>query len=197
MKLAKAFLVICLLMCATAVAAAQNGRGYGNADGKGNAVCPRLTSSYALQPLSAEEAAKLLFIREEEKLALDVYQALYEKWQIRIIGRIATSEKRHFDAIGTLLTRYGLSDPAKPTAGVFTNPDLQRLYADLYSKGTTSLLDALEVGVIIEEKDIDDLKAAIAITDNKDTLTVYGNLLNGSLNHLAAFNSHLETINAN
>ena len=197
MKLVKTFLVMCLLICTAAAAVAQNGRGNGNANSKGNVVCPILTTSFALQPLSAEESVKLLFMREEEKLALDIYQALYEKWQVRIFDKIASSEKRHFDAVGTLITRYELSDPAKPAAGEFTNPDLQFLYADLYTKGMTSLVDALEVGVIIEEKDIEDLKAAIAITDNKDILIVYGNLLSGSLNHLAAFNSHLETASAN
>jgi hypothetical protein len=199
MKLGKVVLAISLFVCAAAIAVAQGGRGngYGNGNGKAGAVCPKLAGSFALQPLSAEESAKLIFMREEEKLALDVYQALYAKWKIGIFGRIATAEQRHFEAIGTLITRYKLSDPAKPEAGEFTNPEIQRLYADLYAKGTASLLDALQVGVIIEEKDIDDLKAAIAITDNKDILTVYGNLMNGSLNHLSAFNSHLETLSAN
>ena len=66
-----------------------------------------------------------------------------------------------------------------------------------YSGVKSHLSSHLEVGVIIEETDIDDLKAAIAVTDNKDILTVYGNLMNGSLNHLAAFNSHIETLSAN
>jgi hypothetical protein len=89
-----------------------------------------------------------------------------------------------------------LTDPAQPTAGVFANPDLQQLYNDLIAKGNVSLLDALQVGVAIEEKDIEDLKAAMAITNNKDVLRVYSNLLNGSLNHLAAFNSHIDAVSS-
>ena len=192
MKLVKLFLVACLLICTAAVAEAQNGRGYRNGSRNGNNICPRLAASFVQQPLSAEEAAKLLFMREEEKLSMDVYQALYQKWQVRIFDNIAASEKRHFDALGTLIVRYELSDPAKSTHGEFTDPDLQKLYTDLHAKGMLSFLDALEVGVAIEEKDIDDLKDAISVTDNKDILMVYGNLMNGSLSHLAAFNSHLE-----
>ena len=147
--------------------------------------------------MSAEETNHLLYIREEEKLARDIYQALYSRWNVRIFSRIAASEQRHFDAVGTLINRYGLPDPAQPATGVFVNSDLQKLFDDLLAKGNISLLDALQVGVAIEETDIDDLKAAIAETDNRDILTVYGNLLNGSLNHLSAFNSHIETSSAN
>ena len=135
--------------------------------------------------------AGLLFMREEEKLAMDVYQALSQKWDLRIFSNIAAAEKRHFDAIGTLIIRYDLSDPALPAPGAFTNAELQKLYNDLLAKGERSLVDALQVGVIIEEKDIADLKDAISTTDKKDILTIYGNLQNGSLNHLSAFNSRL------
>ncbi len=197
MKSTKMFLAACLLICTAAAAEAQNGRGYGNGGRNGNAFCPRLAASFALQPLSAEEAARLLFLREEEKLAMDIYQALYQKWRIRIFENITASEQRHFDALGTLIVRYGLTDPAKPTPGAFTNPDLQKLYADLHAKGMLSLLDALEAGAAIEGEDIEDLKGAISVTDNKDILMVYGNLMNGSLNHLAAFDSHLETMSKN
>jgi hypothetical protein len=196
MKPVKAFFMICLIAAATLPVWAQNGRGFRDGSRNNCANCPLLQAAFAAQPLSEEEAAHLLYIREEEKLALDIYHALYSKWNMRIFSNIAASEQRHFDAVGTLIARYGLKDPAQ-AAGLFTNPDLQKLYYDLLAKGGLSVVDALEVGVIIEETDIDDLKAAIAVTKNKDVLTVYGNLLNGSLNHLSAFNSHLEAASSN
>ena len=191
MKLVKTFLMMFLIMIAATTAWAQNAQRPRNGGRNGCINCPLSQTAFAAQPLSVEEAAHLLYMREEEKLALDIYQALYSKWQVRIFSNIAASEQRHFDAIGTLIDRYGLSGPAQPTAGVFTNADLQKLYDDLLDKGSLSLLDALQVGVAIEETDIDDLKAEIAITGNRDVLTVYGNLLNGSLNHLSAFNSRI------
>jgi hypothetical protein len=45
--------------------------------------------------------------------------------------------------------------------------------------------------VIIEEKDIGDLKAGIANTTHSDIKTVYSNLLQGSNNHLPAFKNQL------
>jgi hypothetical protein len=196
MKLVKAFFIICLILIAATPIWAQNGQRFRNGGRNGGSNCLLSQASFAVQPLDAEETAHLLYIREEEKLAMDIYQALYSKWKIRIFSNIASSEQRHFDAVGTLINRYGLSDPAQPTAGVFTNPDLQKLYSDLLAKGQRSLLDALHVGVAIEEKDIDGLKAAISATDNRDILTVYGNLLNGSLNHLSAF-SRTEALSSN
>jgi hypothetical protein len=191
MKFAKTLIMMCLVVIAAAPVWAQNGQRPKSARRNGCANCPLAQSAIAVQPLNTEEATHLLYIREEEKLALDIYQALYSKWRVRIFSNIAASEQRHFDAIGTLIDRYGLSDPAQPTAGVFTNADLQQFYDDLLDKGNLSLLDALQVGVAIEETDIDDLKAAIAITANRDVMMVYGNLLDGSLNHLSAFNSRI------
>ena len=191
MKFVKTLIMMCLIVIAAAPVWAQNGQRPKSARRNGCANCPLAQSAIAVQPLNTEEATHLLYIREEEKLALDIYQALYSKWQVRIFSNIAASEQRHFDAIGTLIDRYGLSDSAQPTAGFFTNSDLQKLFDDLLAKGNLSLLDALQVGVAIEEQDIDDLKAAISATDKRDILTVYGNLLNGSLNHLSAFNSRI------
>ncbi len=197
MKLIKTFIILCLIAITAMSVWAQNRQRPRSGRQNGCATCPLTQTAFAAQPLSAEETAHLLYMREEEKLARDVYQVLYSKWNVRIFSNITVSEQRHFDAVGTLISRYKLTDPAQETAGVFTNPDLQALYSQLIAKGSISLLDALQVGVTIEETDIDDLKAAIAVTDNRDVLTVYGNLLNGSLNHLSAFNSHIEAVSSN
>ncbi len=143
--------------------------------------------------LSAEEAEGLLFMREEEKLAHDVYITLNATWNLPVFGNIASSEQSHTDAIAVLLERYGLPDPAQSEVGVFTNPDLQTLYNELVAQGSQSLADALKVGGAIEEIDILDLRTRLAQTDNADIIQVYTNLLNGSGNHLRAFANTLLT----
>jgi hypothetical protein len=65
------------------------------------------------------------------------------------------------------------------------------MYADLIAKGSISIVDALEVDKIIEEKDIDDLEIAISNTNDTYTKQIYINLLNASYNHLNAFNRNL------
>ena len=106
----------------------------------------------------AVEIASLKFMREEEKVARDLYLAFYETWKLRIFSNIAASEQRHMDAILALLDKYGIADPAsdlKP--GEFADSDLQDLYDNLLAKGTASQTDALSVGALVEEVDIDDL----------------------------------------
>lgn len=142
--------------------------------------------------LTAAEKYWLTHMREEEKLARDVYTTMYNRWGYHAFNNIAASEQKHMDAVNTLLIRYGVPDPAADKApGEFTDPDLQALYNKLILDGSVSLIDALKVGVDIEETDIADLNEAIAATRRKDIKTVYGNLLQGSLNHLKAFVSSL------
>jgi len=143
---------------------------------------------------SEEEIADLIFMREEEKLAHDVYNVLFDQYGLKIFSNIAASELKHTDAIKLLLDRYGLEDPVGDNGpGEFTNEDLQTLYNDLIDSGSQSLTDALLVGLAIEEIDILDLEEAIAGTELPAILMVYGNLLKGSHNHLRAFVSVYES----
>jgi len=143
--------------------------------------------------LSAAEAATLTFMREEEKLARDVYQAMADEWGLAVFVNIAASEQRHMDSIKTLLDRYGLPDPILGV-GEFSDSSLQDLYDDLIDRGLTSELEALYVGALIEEVDIEDLQDAIAETDHPDLARVYGNLMRGSRNHLRAFVGYIEDL---
>ena len=152
------------------------------------AVLPALQAS----ALTAAEVEGILTMREEEKLARDVYLTLYERWGIPILNNIARSEATHMDAVKTLIDRYGLEDPAVDEVGVFANDTLQALYDELVETGTQSLVDALRVGAAIEEIDILDLETHIAQTARADIRQVYENLIKGSRNHLRSFVGNLE-----
>lgn len=142
--------------------------------------------------LNAEEAAALIFMREEEKLAHDVYVTLHEQWGLPIFQIISQSELTHTDSVKILLDRYGLNDPASSTIGVFSDPELQMLYTELVGRGRQSLAEALKVGAAIEEIDILDLQERLIQTDNADIQQVFENLLSGSENHLRAFVTNLK-----
>jgi len=149
------------------------------------------------EALSAEEEEGLLLMREEEKLARDVYRNLFSMWGEQIFNAISQSEQRHMDAVGMLLEKYGVPDPVVDDIGVFSTPELAALYDELLSRGSVSLSDALWVGATIEDLDIYDLQAILADpqVDNIDIRTVYQNLLKGSRNHLRAFAYHLSLLN--
>lgn len=142
--------------------------------------------------LTAAETKGLLFMREEEKLARDVYLTLHELWGSRVFSNIAQSEQRHMEAMLGLIDKYGLTDPARDKIGIFNNAELQDLYDQLIDKGTVSEINAFYVGALIEEVDLEDIAACMKETDKPDILTVYGNLLAGSENHLAAFVRNIE-----
>jgi hypothetical protein len=159
--------------------------GNGNANGNQNGDGIGITTIPA-SDLSDAEKASLLFMREEEKLARDVYNTLYTVWGQPTFQNIAASEQAHMDEVKLLLDRYSLTDPALGP-GQFTDPNLQALYNQLIAQGSVSVTEALNVGVLIEQTDIADLQARLSQTDNADIQLVYTNLMNASYNHLAAF----------
>ena len=143
--------------------------------------------------LSADEAAGLQFMREEEKLAHDVYVTLGDTWGLRVFDNIAAAEQQHTAAVAYWLNYYHVSDPAAGNAlGKFTDPELQALYDKLVAQGKQSVVDALKVGAAIEEIDILDLQERMAATANTTLDRLYGNLKAGSENHLWAFAANLK-----
>ena len=138
-------------------------------------------------PLTEEEKADLLVLREEEKLARDVYLYIYSKYGIIIFQNISNSEQRHMDKVLALLNKYGVPDPASGTEGIFNNQTLQDLYDQLTSKADESESDALNVGATIEDLDIKDIEDFMDRTEKSDVLAAYENLQCGSRNHLRSF----------
>jgi hypothetical protein len=157
------------------------------AQGYGQAGNITLLPPASTGDLSEAEAQGLLYMREEEKLARDLYTTFYTAWGLPIFQNIATSEQVHMDAVKVLLDRYGLADPAQTQPGVFTDPDLQALYDQLLASGSQSVGAALKAGGAVEEVDILDLQSCLEETDQADIQQVYTNLERGSENHLRAF----------
>lgn len=138
--------------------------------------------------LTSHEATDLQAMREEEKIARDVYVQLFNKWSLRPFGNISGSEQVHMDMVKILLDRYELADPIEGLAiGKFETPSMQLLHDRLLNRGGQSEADAICVGLEIEELDIADLQAACARTIRPSILTVFGELERGSRNHLRAF----------
>ena len=145
-------------------------------------------NSLPKEALSQDELNNLAYLREEEKLARDVYITLYNKWKVNIFTNISASEQTHMDAVLSLLNKYALPDPVGSNAvGVFKDSALQNLYNQLVAKGNISVLDAYKVGATIEDVDIFDLKNALLKTDNQDIRLVYDMLTKGSRNHIRSF----------
>ena len=154
-------------------------------------------AAVAQDVLPPEVAAQLTFMREEEKLAHDVYAYLDAFYEARepganIFGRIAMSEARHAEALANQLAAWGLPDPAYEEPGRFADPDLQVMYDSLVALGEEGAVEALTAGVFIETQDLSDLAYAIQLSlAYPDLVKVYSNLLAASESHLAAFDKVL------
>ena len=157
-------------------------------------ACNYNLGNMPVENLSDAEKNSLLFMREEEKLARDVYLKLLETWHLNVFSNISASEQTHMDAVLMLIEKYQLTDPVGNNGpGVFVNDSLQTLYNDLVALGNSGIVEALQVGALVEEVDIVDLKYALDnIVDNQDIIIVYENLYKASRNHLRAFVRNLE-----
>lgn len=174
--------LLVVLLSGTAVVAEAAGP-------RGNFAEPRNPGrqSVVAAPITAAEASHLAAMREEEKLARDIYSELADQWQAAEFLNIGRSEQKHFDAIGANLVKFRVSDPSLPSTGRFSTAELQNLYDTLLDSGRRSYIDALLVGATIEDMDIRDLLVAKEVTANPTLNRTYDSLLQGSKNHMRAF----------
>lgn len=151
-------------------------------------------SQLAGQSVAVSEDQQVLDMLEEEKLANEVYVTLYEKWQHHSFQNISSAEQRHMERMLQLAESRGLKLPSsviKRETGVFQNARMQKFYDQLIKQGDESLVEALKVGALVEETDIQDLRMAIAGTKDPQAIQVYTALMQGSENHLRAFTRNL------
>ena len=148
-----------------------------------------VSSSASTVAVDADVATALRFAREEERMARDLYATLADRYDgAAPFAMITRSEQRHFDAVGGLLDRYQIADPAQDAkSGSYADPTLQKLYDQWLEQGQTSLSAAYDVGVALEQRDIADLEDTLATVDQTDVRRVLTALLNASHHHLAAF----------
>ncbi len=142
--------------------------------------------------LTAESAAGLIYMIEEEKMARDLYDAFAEQTGSVVFDRISNSEQKHFDSLLLVAQKAGIDVSAVTSnaAGIFTNASIQSMYNDLFAQGSISLDAAYEVGVLVEQADIADLQQYSADASIGIVGTVYAHLEAGSEHHLAAFSQY-------
>jgi hypothetical protein len=142
-----------------------------------------------ISTLTEGEKKTLLYMREEEKLAHDVYVHAFSNYGILAFQNIANSESQHVQSVLNLMNTYQIKDPlnGSNTQGEFTIQEIKDLYFQLITKVNESEGQALLAGLLIEDLDIFDLDNAMSETDNNALNLVYENLKCGSMNHLRSF----------
>lgn len=155
---------------------------------------PNSDSCFLLNPsptVSQTEIEMLKYMREEEKLARDVYRYFFTLYKVPVFKNISNSEQRHMSRIKCLLDHYGIPDPVIDEQGKFTNTVLQQLYTTLTEQGKVSVTEAYKVGATIEDLDIKDLDTDLTQTENPAIKDIFERLMCGSRNHMRSFYSLL------
>lgn len=134
--------------------------------------------------LTVTEIEGLMYLREEEKMAHDLYRAYFQDNNLHIFKKISLAERKHMKATRRLINFYGLTDPAIQTAGQFSDTTIQAMYDALLADGLSSPEAALGSAAFVEESDILDLINELSSTSNINLTFVYSKLLNGSKRHL-------------
>ena len=97
-------------------------------------------------------------------------------------------------AVLRLITAFKITDNSNNNPGEYTNAHIKDLYQQLIAMGNISLIDALKVGVLIEQTDISDLDKELLAVQNASVKTVYTNLKAGSNAHLKAYIWNLKVL---
>lgn len=180
-------------------------------------------SRVSAEVLDNGEETHLIFMREEEKLARDVYLALSSLYaDEQIFATIAEdSEQSHTDTVREMLAYFSINDPNPDTnnlpesIGIFNGLAygwyFNEKYIQLINRGSENVLEALYVGAFIEELDMIDItdypkvivetdngidisQCGLAYTDEASIQNMFTNLLDGSKSHLRAYVRNIEKI---
>ena len=164
------------------------------------------------------EETHMVFMREEEKLARDVYITLGDLYPGAIVfSNIDDAEQQHTTTVKNKLAQYNIDDPStNDEVGVFTGTDYGWSFTEKYdllvARGNISEIEALYVGAFIEELDMLDIvqcpkviveadndinnvsECGLDYTDNSDIQRMLESLLEGSKNHLRSYVGNIEAV---
>lgn len=135
--------------------------------------------------LTASEIEYIYAVREDEKLARDLYYAFFNTYKLKAFENISKAEENHMKATERLLEYYGIEYPAAGERGKFANSVRQAQYDSLLQKGSTAL-EAFKVMAQYEEYNIVQYKKDLAGIVNPNVKIVIENLEKGSENHFKA-----------
>lgn len=169
---------------------AHHGNGQGRGAGAGEGGGEQMTDVPAgsLGTPSAQLATELNYLRQEEKLAHDLYVLADSLYGAQQFGNIAQAEVHHGQAINSLLAGYSMADPnAGQAEGVFTDPQIQKTYNELAARIRQSQDEAAQVGILAEKTDIADLKKTIDSSPPAAVKSTLSHLVTASERHLQAF----------
>lgn len=144
--------------------------------------------------LNADEIEFLYAVREDEKLAHDVYSVFADKYPTAPqIGRIMNAESTHMAAVDSLFKYYEIDYVPTTEVGVFASPERQEQFNTLSAQSST-LVEAFKTMAFIEEEGIAAYNAVVGDIENVNIKLVIEHLTKASGNHLKAVDRQIKSL---
>jgi len=135
--------------------------------------------------LTADEIEFIYAIREDEKVARDLYFSFFGTFGLKPFENIGKAEDNHIKATEKLFDYYEIDYPALSENGKFENAIRQKLFDSLLLKGTPEL-EAFKVMAMLEESNIVEYGEVLKTIANPNIKIVIENLARASANHFKA-----------
>lgn len=135
--------------------------------------------------LTADEIEFIFAVREDEKVARDLYFSFFQKFGLKPFENIGKAEDNHIKATEKLFDYYEIDYPALSANGKFEDAIRQKLYDSLLLKGTPEL-EAFKVMAFLEESNIVEYGEVLKTIVNPNIKIVIENLAKASANHFKA-----------
>ena len=135
--------------------------------------------------LTADEIEFIYAVREDEKVARDLYFSFFGTFGLKPFENIGKAEDNHIKATEKLFDYYEIDYPALSENGKFENAIRQKLFDSLLLKGTPEL-EAFKVMAMLEESNIVEYGEVLKTIANPNIKIVIENLARASANHFKA-----------
>jgi hypothetical protein len=135
--------------------------------------------------LTADEIEFIFAVREDEKVARDMYFSFFGKFGLKPFENIGKAEDNHIKATEKLFDYYEIDYPTLSENGKFEDAIRQKLYDSLLLKGTPEL-EAFKVMALLEESNIVEYGEVLKTIVNPNIKIVIENLAMASANHFKA-----------
>lgn len=151
-----------------------------------------ITPLFSTEHLSSQEQETIKYLVGSEQLSRDLYQKLFELWELEIFNESYNIEITHYNAVRKFSEIEKLIDADKEdVAGEFSSPYFNRVYKDFSKTANKSFYDAIYVAATMEEMAIFDIMEFEATTSNETLAKMLVNLKYGAMANLRKLNKEI------
>lgn len=138
-----------------------------------------------LLQLDMDTLWRMQWMYDQEKLARDLSQELYDEWEEPNFANMVVTHQRHMNELEVTMRRYSLNPPADTNEpGGYRDEQHVELFAELKRRAEEGPLEAVKAVAFLQELHIFEYRLHVELTAEKPVKDTFERLLAGSKNHL-------------